>query len=222
MGDRSDYKATWQGLSGTVQAAMTFVSGSTDEDAWQQSGLHSVAVLERYVGIRPTDVFLEIGCGAGRVGAALSSRCAEWVGTDISANMLGHARSRLKGLKNVRFVELSEVGLKEIPDSSIDVVYCTVVFMHLYEWDRFRYLQEAFRVLRPGGRCFFDNVDILSGHGWQVFTECASLPPAHRPAQLAMMSSGDELFTYATKAGFTDVKIHRWDDAWVGVAGVKP
>ena len=53
---------------------------------------------------------------------------------------------------------------------------CTVVFMHLYEWDRYRYVQEAMRVLKPRGRCSFDTVDIASSHGWRVFIESSSHP----------------------------------------------
>ena len=37
-----------------------------------------------------------------------------------------------------------------IADSSIDVVYSTVVFMHLESWDRYAYVKEARRVLPPG------------------------------------------------------------------------
>ncbi len=37
-----------------------------------------------------------------------------------------------------------------------------------------------------------------------------------------MLSSGDELQTYAERAGFHDVRVHRWDDAWVAVTGRRP
>jgi ubiquinone/menaquinone biosynthesis C-methylase UbiE len=94
--------------------------------------------------------------------------------------------------------------------------------MHLYEWDRYRYILEAFRVLKPGGRCFFDNLDITSKRGWEMFMEGFSYPIDRRPAHLSMCSTGDELYTYAKKAGFERVEIHRWGDARVGVTGVKP
>jgi SAM-dependent methyltransferase len=219
---RSDYKGTWQGLSQTERDAKMFVAGYTDERRFQLAAESTLALLESFIGIRQTDVVLEIGCGVGRVGRVVAPRCAEWIGCDISANMLGHAARRLADLPNVRFVELSSVGLEEIPDASVDVVYCTVVFMHLYEWDRFTYVEEAYRTLRPGGRCFFDNMDIASEGGWRYFSESRSHPLAHRPPQIGMTSSGDELRTYAERAGFEDVELHRWHGAWVGVTGVKP
>src|SRR5208282_486707 len=76
--------------------------------------------------------------------------------------------------------------------------------------------------LTPGGRCYFDNADITSKTGWKVFTDGLLRDIDKRPAHLSMISTGEELETYAIKAGFSDIKIHRWDDAWVAVTGVKP
>lgn len=218
---RSDYKKTWDKLSPSSDDAKIAVAGHADEEELNRSALNTVAILENFVNIYPTDIILEIGCGVGRVGKVLSRRCAKWIGTDISGNMIRHAGERLAGIENIELIELSTVGLKEIPDQSIDLVYCTVVFMHLYEWDRYQYVLEAFRVLKPGGRCFFDNVDITSTHGWKVFMESFSYERDQRPARMSMISTGGELKTYALKAGFKEVVVHRWDDAWVGVTGVK-
>jgi len=197
------------------------VAGITDEELLRATAEYTLRVLQRTVGVLPSDDVLEIGCGIGRMGRVVAPCCKQWIGTDIARNMLEHAAVRLKDLPNVRLVELSAVGLGEIPDASVDLVYCTVVFMHLAEWDRFRYVAEAFRVLRTGGRAFFDNVDITSSHGWKVFMDGFSFTPEGRPPQLCMVSTGDELRTYAEKAGFERVEIHRWEDAWVGVTGVK-
>jgi len=222
MKDRSNYKATWQQLTPTYDHGKIAVTGhSHPEDELDRSGSLTLDFLDRFVGINSSDIVLEIGCGVGRVGKILSPRCLKWIGTDISGNMLRYAAERLKGLQNVELIELSTVGFKEIPDDSVDVVYCTVVFMHLYEWDRYKYVQEAFRVLKPGGRCFFDNVDITSGHGWKLFMDGTYFEIDKRPAHLSMVSTGEELQTYALRAGFKDVKVHRWDDTWVAVIGTK-
>ena len=221
LSDRSDYKRTWTALATTDNDAAMWVAGTADDQHLETTGAHTVELLMRYVAIEPTDEVLEIGCGVGRVGKVLAPRCRSWVGADISPNMLVVARRRLAGLANVEFCELATVGLSEFADESFDVVYCTVVFMHLFEWDRYRYVQEAHRVLRPGGRCFFDNVDITSGHARSFFAEGASYPLMDRPAQIGMASSGDELRVYGGWAGFAEIRIYRWDDAWVGMVGTK-
>ena len=220
--ERSKYKATWDQLSTSYDHAKIAVVGHTaTEEEFDRSGSQTVDTLDRFVGINPSDIVLEIGCGVGRVGKILSRRCSKWIGTDISSRMLQYATERLRGLENVALIELSTVSLKEVSDNLADVVYCTVVFMHLYEWDRYKYVQEAFRVLKPGGRCFFDNVDITSSHGWKVFMDGCSFDADKRPAHISMVSTGEEIQTYALRAGFKDVKVHRWDDTWVGVTGVK-
>jgi len=220
--DRSDYKGTWTRLSTTSDDAAMWVAGYTDEEQLRQTGENTVSVLRRTVGIEPTDRILEIGCGIGRVGKILAPICAHWTGADISKGMLEVAASRLGEFDNVSFQELSTVGLSEFEDDTFDVVYCTVVFMHLLEWDRFKYVQEALRVLRPGGRGFFDNVDITSAHGKKFFAESAEIPLDERPPQIGMVSSGDELYSYGLWAGYDNIEIHRWDEAWVGLTGTKP
>lgn len=57
--------------------------------------------------------------------------------------LLSHAARRLSGLKNIELVEFPESNLPLISDHSVDVVYCTVVFMHLDEWDRYEYIQRG-------------------------------------------------------------------------------
>ena len=221
LGHRARYKDVWNDLASSSDSAKMHVAGYLDEDELMRQARATVDVLRRYMGFGPSDVVLEIGCGIGRVGHVLAPQCAEWIGTDISGNMLAVAADRLRGVPHVRLVELSQVGLAEIPERSVDRVYCTVVFMHLYEWDRYRYLREAFRVLRPGGRAYFDNVDVTSSHGWKKFMETAEMAPDKRPAHVSMVSTGDELETYARRAGFDDVAIHRFHDAWVAVTGTK-
>jgi SAM-dependent methyltransferase len=219
--NRSDYKSTWEALAPNERDARMYVAGHTDTDEWDRSARVTKSVLSDFVGLKPQDVILEIGCGMGRVGKVLAPVCSRWIGTDISSGMLDCGQHHLKGLDNIELVELKDIGLEPIPDESIDLVYCTVVFMHLFEWDRYRYVEEAMRVLKPGGRCYFDNVDITTNHGWEVFQEGASFPKADRPPHISMTSTGDELETYGKRAGFANVTIHRWGEAWVAVTGRK-
>ena len=212
---RGDYKSVWNSLAGTKEGAFMVVSGYTDEDKFHADAEDTLEILCDTVGVRPEDTFLEIGCGVGRVGRVLSPFVKEWIGCDVSPNMLQHASYRLFGLHNTRLQEVSGYDLQPIPDASVDVVYTTVVFMHLEEWDRFNYMLEAMRVLKPGGRFYCDNVDLASPTGWTVFEESRKFHPSVRPSQISKCSTKPEIETFLKKAGFVDVRVASRLDFWV-------
>jgi SAM-dependent methyltransferase len=222
LGERSDYKKVWNRQAQDVDVAKLAVAGYGNEEDLALASTDTLQILRDTVGYGPNDLILEIGCGVGRVGKALSPHVLHWFGTDISGEMLKHAARRLQACDNVTLIELAEVGLREMPEHTLDVVYCTVVFMHLYEWDRYRYVAEAFRVLRPGGRCYFDNMDLTGAPGWRMFEDSGKYPVHRRPAHLSMVSTGEELETYARRAGFVDIAVHRLPQGWVAVSGTKP
>jgi ubiquinone/menaquinone biosynthesis C-methylase UbiE len=221
---RGDYKSTWDAAAVDSDSAKLAVSGYTDEDEYARTAQQNVEILEETVGIRPDDEILEIGCGVGRVGSALAPLCRRWVGADVSANMLRHARERLRDHLNVELVELSGWDLAPIGSSSLDVVYCMVVFMHLDEWERYAYVREAMRVLRPGGRLYVDNFNLLSDPGWSFFEDMAtSYHPLWRPPNISKSSTPDELRAYLEHAGFEDVRIGQAPTSlFLWAAGRKP
>ena len=112
---------------------------------------------------------LEIGCGVGRVAAEVAPICKKLICTDVSENMLAFARQRTQSQANVEFYSINGWDLAPITDQSVDVVYCTIVFMHLEEWERYNYICEAKRILKPGGRLYVDNFNLGSEEGWKVF-----------------------------------------------------
>lgn len=220
MASSSDYKSNWNNLAQTEESALLHVAGYTDEVKLKESTDITVKMLNITIGIKPDDVMLEIGCGVGRVGKQLAPQVRRWIGCDVSENMLGHARQRLAGLKNVELVSISGYDLKPIADASVDAVYCTVVFMHLQEWDRYAYVKEAYRILKPGGRFFCDNANIESEDGWKMFEASAAFPPGNRPQHLSRCSSVPEIRTFLTRAGFQNVQTIT-PGVWVVGWGVK-
>jgi ubiquinone/menaquinone biosynthesis C-methylase UbiE len=205
---RGDYKSTWDDVAVDVESAKLAVSGYTDEDEYERTAQQNVEILRETVGLNADDEILEIGCGVGRVATALAPLCKRWVGADVSGNMLRHARDRLAAFDNVELVEISGWDLAPIPSESLDVVYCMVVFMHLDEWERYAYVREAMRVLRPGGRLYVDNFNLRSDPGWAFFTDMArNYHPLWRPANISKSSTADELTTYLERAGFSEIAI---------------
>jgi SAM-dependent methyltransferase len=218
---RGSYKPIWTEQGASEVAAKFAVAGTTDADQLAKSGKSTANTLRKKLDISQDDVVLEIGCGFGRIGEYLAPQCKRWIGTDISPSMIQHASHKLAPLGNVELVELQASSLNDFPDDCVDKVYCSTVFMHLDEWDRFHYVREALRVLRPGGRCYFDNINLAGDQGWSVFSEMAQLDPAARPANISKTSTAEELGIYLDRAGFKDVQTFP-GTLYVATTGTKP
>jgi SAM-dependent methyltransferase len=220
---RHAYQQTWDSVSRSVSDARFSVSGTADDAELDRSGQSSALDISRETAMTSTDRVLEIGCGVARIGARMAPMCKQWVGADVSVNMLRHAKTACAAanVTNVDFFHLNGSDLAGIPDASFDVVYCTAVFMHLEEWDRYRYIREAHRALKPGGRVYFDNVSLISDEGWRQFDALVRYDPAARPPNISKASTPEELRTYATRAGFTDIKV-RPGEVFITVTATKP
>jgi ubiquinone/menaquinone biosynthesis C-methylase UbiE len=223
VAERREYGRVWDSVAQTRSDAMKAVAGHDSDPEWERSGRSTADDIAAETGLTSSDTVLDIGCGAGRVGVHVAPRVRQWIGADVSRVMLGHARTALAGAGagNVDFLHLTGDGLPASLDGSIDVVYCTTVFMHLEEWDRYRYIQGAFRVLKPGGRLYVDSFSLLSPDGWALFEQMAALPPADRPPHISKASTPQELQTFVEKAGFEALRV-RSGQLFVTVLARKP
>ena len=105
------------------------------------------------VSIDPQDTVLEIGSGVGRMTRHLAQLGKRVIATDVSSEMLSHARKNLAAQQNVEFVLVPGNGTLPIESETVDVVFSYIVLQHVPTVDeQIRYLREAIRVLRPGGR----------------------------------------------------------------------
>jgi SAM-dependent methyltransferase len=207
---RRRYAAVWDALAASPWKARAATCGKYVESEVRRSAAEPINNLLELAAVNSRDEVLEIGCGVGRIGRELASHCRAWTGADISRNMLACASERLRGLSNIRLVRLQGNGLDEFPSGSFDVVYSTNMFTHLDEIDRWRYVEEGFRVLRPNGRLFIDNADLESDAGWSMFVERSkSSQDLERPPYESSLSTAVELMTYALRAGFEQVNSHR-------------
>jgi SAM-dependent methyltransferase len=95
---------------------------------------------------------LEIGCGPGRLMRPMSRHFVEIHGVDVSDEMIGLAREKLRDLPNAHPYVTDGASLPQFESESFDFVYSYAVFQHIPSRDVvFQYLREIRRVLKTGG-----------------------------------------------------------------------
>lgn len=140
---------------------------------FQSSGAGLMSDLINFAGLEPSHQVLDIGCGVGRVTLPLAdflNPAGGYVGFDISRRAVtGCQRRFARRRPDFRFVWLdvrnadynaggaiAETQARfPCDDASIDLAFAASVFSHVQMETVGRYLAEAARVLKPGGRFLF-------------------------------------------------------------------
>ncbi|HEY7339211.1 MAG TPA: class I SAM-dependent methyltransferase [Bryobacteraceae bacterium] len=145
---------------------------------------------------------LEIGCGPGRLMAAMGRHFRELHGVDISDEMIGLARGILKDSPHLHPRVNNGTDLSFFPDEFFDFVYSYAVFQHIPSKPVvLNYLREARRVLKGGGifRAQLDSLpEIESPDTWTGCSfsaaEIAQFARVNGFALLAMAGEGSHYF----------------------------
>jgi SAM-dependent methyltransferase len=153
---------------------------------------------------------LEIACGTGRVTGHLRKALpeAELFATDLIPDMLAIARERIRDEK----IRWQTADAQELPfqDAQFDMVLCQ--FGLMFVPDQPKAMQEAYRVLRAGGRLLFSTWDSLENNpSFFLANEVvAGFFPEEPPRFFHLpFSLFDEkkLLALAVDAGFGDVTV---------------
>ena len=147
---------------GRDSAMASVVGGQYD----QIGILESSALIT--LGLQRQHTLIDVGCGSGRLPFRLKDYLTgRFVGTDILDEALDYAREKC-GRPDWQFIANY---LPSIPseDSVADFVTFFSVFTHLLDEDIFRFLKEAKRVAKPGGKIVFSFLDFECDSHWPVF-----------------------------------------------------
>ena len=118
---------------------------------WNAWNSESLAWLIEHSRCKGSDRWLDAATGSGFTAVAFAPLVARVIGLDVSAAMLKEAgaRARAAALRNLIFTSAAAEALPFRPES-FDGVVCRLAGHHFLSVPRF--MAEACRVLRPGGR----------------------------------------------------------------------
>ncbi|MBV9734536.1 MAG: class I SAM-dependent methyltransferase [Acidisphaera sp.] len=111
---------------------------------------------------------LDLGCGHGRVAAALAARGHAVLGLDVSPGMIAQARRRHHGLAGLRFAVTPGRDLDFLPRAAFDLVLAVDSFPYLVQAGPAlaeRHVAGAARALRRGGALAILNLSYRADAG---------------------------------------------------------
>ncbi|AXE84017.1 class I SAM-dependent methyltransferase [Streptomyces sp. Go-475] len=169
----------------------------------------SLALLDA----RPGQLVLDAGCGRGATTARLGAAGCRALGVDVQPAQIDQARRRFGGVPGVRFAVADATALPpraaELPltDGSFDRVHCLEAAFHFGHEGRRSFLNESFRLLRPGGRLVL--VDVTSRTDQPIGT----LDPTglvRATWRFGDLEPSERYPRMASAAGFTTRRILDW------------
>lgn len=161
----------------------------------------------------PVKKVLEIAAGTGRVTRHIAEKVgreAQFVATDLNPDMLAIAKQRV----NAPNIKWMQANAQELPfeDNSFNCVICQ--FGIMFFPDKQKGINEAYRVLKPGGQLLFNTWDRLENNITSYISKhtvtdfLKENPPEFYRVPYSMFNPA-ELKAYADIAGFTKVTVKK-------------
>jgi SAM-dependent methyltransferase len=222
---RQQSRQTWESMATGWEARHGFLE--------QNMGLLNDWIIDK-TAPEVGDVVLEVGAGPGDLGhrmASLVGAEGRVISTDFASEMVEVARrlGAARGVTNVEYRQLDAEAM-DLDDGTVDAVVGRSVFMLLA--DPAAALNEARRVLRPGGSIAFTAFTTPDRNPWAAVPGAALVQRGHlpppQPGAPGVFALGDAAHVrdVVSAAGFSDVAIEQIDfvfhyvdedDAWQAV-----
>jgi ubiquinone/menaquinone biosynthesis C-methylase UbiE len=157
-----------------------------------------------FASLKEGETVVDLGCGAGFdcfLAANQVGKNGRVIGVDMTPEMLDKARENAQkgGCQNVEF-RLGEIENLPVADNSADVIISNCVIT--LSPDKKRVFQEAFRVLKPGGRLMVSDIVLLR----ELPETLKNSIEAHIECLAGAVMKSDYVDA-VQEAGFQDVKI---------------
>lgn len=170
--------------------------------------------LLKYVGLKPTDAVVDVGCGSGRLAQFLAkSHQGTYLGVDVIAELVEYAE-KLCNRPDWRF-QVNDGYSIPAADNSADFVCFFSVFTHLLHEETFAYLQDAKRILKPQGTLVFSFLEFAEAAHWSIFA--ANIKNIGNEHPLNMFIPRDALPVWAEKLGLNIHLLKSGSEAFIPV-----
>jgi 2-polyprenyl-3-methyl-5-hydroxy-6-metoxy-1,4-benzoquinol methylase len=121
---------------------------------------------------------LDLGCSTGFIANYLAEHFGEVAGIDIDEPAIDFARRQFER-DNLQFLKSNSQKIK-FPPNTFDAIVCAHIYEHVP--DAHMLLGEIFRVLKPGGVCYFaagNRLNVMEPHYHLPFLSILPRPLAH-------------------------------------------
>lgn len=180
-----------------IDEAMTLAVGGSD---FGKVGQIELSLLLR-AGLRSEMAIFDLGCGSGRLAAALgqSAMRLRYLGTDVVQALLDYAAT--KAPRHFHFVRHRKLSVP-LPDASVDIACAFSVFTHLLHHETYIYLEDMRRVVKPDGRVVFSFLEFAAPKHWEVFQQTVATQRKSELPALVQFIERNVIATWAARLGY--------------------
>ena len=134
-----------------------------DKQARENKANKTILILKNYLKDTSSLTLLDIGSSTGIMTKEYAKHFASVTGVDIDAKAISFASKSYK-TDNLKFIE-TPIEENNFNDEAFDVITCSHIYEHVPSHPDL--MREIFRLLKPGGVCYFAAVNrfkILEAH----------------------------------------------------------